>query len=170
MTPHRVADPADSPAQSVLTVYVPRGATHRIDPTSGVCSAAAVVDGRLLVDYESNRYGAANIVTFADRVHFAGGRHLAKYPTVARGAFPSDQLTPVGIFDQESGTVTLFGSDEAALVADWLGVDQVPPEELLAGGRTFETYRTLAAWRSSGDPRLMAQAELYLRTIGRLDR
>ena len=77
---------------------------------------------------------------------------------------PSDSLAAVGTFDQEFGRVALFGPDEAGLVAEWLGVADVPVTELLAGGSRFEMKRALATWRASGDPKLRAQADLYERT------
>jgi hypothetical protein len=97
-----------------------------IDRGSGVVGTTGAA-GRYTLDYEGNRFGASNVVTFADRVSVAAGRHLEKYPTVARASVPLDEVLRVGTFDTETGVVDLgagdVGEDEARhLVAQWCGL------------------------------------------------
>lgn len=54
--------------------------------------------GKHVIDFEGNRYGAANMVTYADRVHHAYGRHTEHYPTVARLVVSDESLEQVGWF------------------------------------------------------------------------
>lgn len=41
-------------------------------------------EGTLLLHYEGNLNGAANLIKWSDRVRCAAGRHFLRYPTVAR--------------------------------------------------------------------------------------
>lgn len=106
-----------------IHVYVPTSSCHaRIDPGSGVVAAAAG-PGRLLADYEGNRYNAANIVTYADRVHHAAGRAAVSYPTLARAVLPASALVRVGTWDDKAGRVHLDGDAARAAVRTWLGLE-----------------------------------------------
>lgn len=75
----------------------------------------------LTIDYEGNRYGAINIVTWADRVSHAADRHRTHYPSSARHIAEPDALIRVGTFDGER--VHLDCDHDARLkLADWLGL------------------------------------------------
>lgn len=102
-----------------LTIYVPRAASdleRMILPRSGIVGTMQT-EGRVLIDYEGNAYGAANMVTWADRVEHAAGRHVMRYPTVARLEVIAFDLVPVGVFDTDGRTVTVGHVDE---VCRWL--------------------------------------------------
>jgi hypothetical protein len=106
------------------------------DPPLGIVAASGVVcqtlpaGERTSVWYEGNLHGAANIVTYADRVYHAADRMLRRYPTAAMAALRSEHLLVIGTFDTHTGTVTLDGDGERRLLAGWLGVEQVADTEL----------------------------------------
>lgn len=78
---------------------------------------------RVIIDYEGNRFHAANMKTFADRVFHAAGRHEHRYPTVARSMVPRDELVLLGSFDGERIYVA-----ESLCMDDWLGHGWDPAE------------------------------------------
>lgn len=105
-----------------LYVLVPKLDTrpaHAILPKSGI--VAATLDDQVDVYFEGNRYGAANIVTFEDKVLHAAGRLDAKYPTVARGRYALDDFVVVGLFsysaDWKQTELEVFESGKDALEA-----------------------------------------------------
>lgn len=117
-----------------LTVYVPAPDTElrrEIDPASGVVGSPYGDTGRLRIDFESNRLGLDEFAGFANRVRRAAERHLWKdgegYPTNACAYVDAELVVEVGEFDTEQGKVRV--TKEAEL-ADWLGLDSVPAEEL----------------------------------------
>lgn len=79
-------------------------------------------ESTLVVDYEGGRFGAQNIVTFADRCVHAHGRHVAHYPTVARSLVQLEAVFCVGVFYPEIERVEVGGGQEAFKLADWLGL------------------------------------------------
>lgn len=125
---------------TAVPVYVPApgvtGTVSTILPGSGIVgirvesSAAAQV----LIDFEGNRYGAVNIVTFADRCLHAHDRQTTSYPTIARAIVTSEALVHVGWL----GDKPRDGSPRQVIVkpagrkplADWLGleVDDLGPQ------------------------------------------
>lgn len=129
-----------------LTVYVPRGESLLravIKQGSGIVGTPvrdwfhnqhedpedAEAD-RIVIDYEGNLYGAANVVTFADRVLHAAGRHQAVYPTAARSVVKKDELVAVAEWD--GACVNLLADESAmAALADWLG-QKIERSELIS--------------------------------------
>lgn len=105
---------------SEIAVYVPVGQALTIREGSGIVGTLQE-NGRVMIDYEGNLYGAVNIVTFADRVHHAWGRHSVHYPTVARALVPTDAVARVGWYDPEAGVVDLDGPEDEAALSAWLG-------------------------------------------------
>jgi hypothetical protein len=97
---------------------------------SGVVCQTLPAEERTSVWYEGNLHGAANIVTYADRVYHAADRMLRDYPTSATAALRSKHLLVIGTFDTHTGTVTLDGDSQRRILADWLGVEQVADSEL----------------------------------------
>lgn len=103
-------------------VYVPnaaaperlRDAIALIDPKSAIVSAPDPSGDELLVYFEGNRYGAANMLTFADRAMHAADRLAVNYPTIAKALVPRTTLTRVGSFTPGHGVDVL---DARALVA-----------------------------------------------------
>lgn len=109
-----------------VKVYIPApGVTTSIDAESGIVGREHP-HGRtrlglvLEVYYEGNRFGAANIVTFADRVYHAADRMATNYPTIARGVFPADELEQVGTFDGDRVQLLPDGGKLTRL-ARWVG-------------------------------------------------
>ena len=123
-----------------ISVFVPAsGVVTGIDPGSGIVAGTPARDeSRILVDYEGNRYGAVNMVTFADRVARAWDRQRTRYPTIARAAMRVEQLVKIGEYDAERGVVLLgegapMDRESAKqLLADWLeqggGYDELSVE------------------------------------------
>jgi hypothetical protein len=71
---------------------------------------------RLTVDFEGGLYAPDYFANFATRVLHAAGRHVARYPTVARLSLEAEYLRPVASYDADSSTIVdLY--DEPALMA-----------------------------------------------------
>lgn len=100
-------------------VYLPVDQTvlDHIDRGSGI---VGVEDGeRILLYFEGNRFGYANVVTFADRVMIAAGRMQERYPTIARMSVEVDSVRKVGRYDG-SRRISLVGEEIDSLAA-WIG-------------------------------------------------
>jgi len=100
-----------------------RLALASIDPKSAIVASPHPPDAndRTVIYYEGNRYGAENIVTFADRAMLATGRVADKYPTVACCAVPYQALTLVGWFSAGHG-VDVTDANGLIELAKWLGM------------------------------------------------
>lgn len=142
---------ANHEAYRMLTVYVPAPTApirYTIATRSGIVGTPKD-DGQVRIDYEGNLHGASNIVTFADRVAQAAGRHTTNYPTIARAWVPSTNLVPVGRWDDTDGIVTV---DNYEALAAWLHIETIPDGELLASGARYEHRRALVDALRSPDP------------------
>ena len=150
-------------------VFVPRedsSIAEIIDRGSGIVGVPYGED-RILLYFEGNRYGAANMVTFADRVLHAAGRLAHDAPTGALATVPEREVQQVGMYDPETGTVRL---DDEESLAQWLGSETVEPKELVTTAMRHVQQRTLAEMRKSGDPKKRLEADFLekhvLRTSG----
>lgn len=127
----------------MINVYVPDPAfmrgrqTASIDPLSGIVGNAvadglvpANDDAPVLIYYESNRFGAVNIVTFADRCMIAAGRLTQRYPTIARREVRSGAVIRLGEYLPDQRRVVIDDDRGMALLAQWLQQDTVPAAEL----------------------------------------
>lgn len=118
-----------------LVVYVPASpqmaAQLGIAAGSGIVGSPVSPGGRVMVDFEGNLYGAANIVTFADRVRHAADRHATGYPTVARRFVPAESLTAIGSY--HAGRVELHDDGEQQLMS-WLADDADISAQLRTSG------------------------------------
>lgn len=96
-------------ADTMLFIYVPTLNSRwreRIRPGSAIVSDPTArrpadldnigPDRTVLVDYEGNLYDAKNLRTFTGRVQSAAGRHMVRYPTVARALVPRSELIQIG--------------------------------------------------------------------------
>lgn len=108
-----------------LRLLLPRPgsvAAELIDPGSAIVSAEtgpALIE----VDFEGNRHGAANLTRYWARVVQAAGRHVVKYPTIARARVPRHDLIPIGWFDVASQEITLDATATVTkALAAWLGL------------------------------------------------
>jgi hypothetical protein len=127
------------PGPDILRLFVPRpgsATAAQIDPGSAIVGVDTG-EPTILVDYEGNRHNAVNLRRYWQRAAQAAGRHLSRYPTIARSRVPREDLIPVGWFDGASQEITLDAPGEA--LAAWLGltrqglpgetVRQVPGQE-----------------------------------------
>lgn len=134
---------------TLVTVYLPASSSHpMIDAGSGIVGTPLEGD-RVLVDYEGNRYGARNMVVWADRVSHAHGRHQDRYPTVARASLRSTDLVEVADFDTDSGDVHVHPEQVPAVLA-WLGVsaDELAAQCQSTSAR-YQMRRDLATLRAN---------------------
>lgn len=163
-----MALPAKEAMTMELRVYVPvsgHPASAGILPGSGIVGTPQA-GGRILADYEGNRFGGDSLVVYADRVHHAAGRHTSRYPTVARSLVPADSLREVGWWDQDTGLVAPHGPDEAALLAGWLGTEHLDDRELQATSGGHAIRRELRAALASPDPAMRMFARQQARRHG----
>lgn len=145
-------------------VYVPTGRLAMlIDSGSGVVATKPARNGRVLIHYEGNRYGAVGMEIFANRVLHAHGRQVAGYPTIAQTFAEEAELERVGSYDPVEGEVRLDSPAAAEALAAWLGVEQLEPSELYATGHRYETRRSLRQMLSSGNPVDREKAKAYAR-------
>lgn len=106
-----------------------------IEPGSGI---VGTTEGeRTIIDYEGNLYGAQNIVTWADRVMIAAGRHSVRYPTVARSWVKPEALIRVASYEYRKWAPAIelealeYGPEPPGLpltrrlICQWLGIDDV---------------------------------------------
>jgi len=114
-----------------VPVYIPRPTVdgfiaRTVAPRSAIVGQPELpARGELLVVYyEGNLHGAANIVTFADRAMVAYHRMAERYPTVAKMAVAPREVTQAATLLPEHGMVepTLDPTLRAAL-ARWIGVE-----------------------------------------------
>lgn len=114
----------------LVPVFIPApGVLTDVAPGSGVVGQAG--DERFTLYYEGNLYGAANVVTWADRTFMAAGRMLTKYPTTARCAVDPDHVILVGHLDPETGTITV--TEPSSELTTWLGTDDLETERFTTG-------------------------------------
>lgn len=69
----------------------------------------------VLIDYEGNKYGSLNLLTWQERVRSAWGRATAGDPTTARMFVPRSEVIPVGTCD--GATIEVWKQDE---IDTWL--------------------------------------------------
>ena len=74
--------------------------------------------GLVTVYFESNRFGAANLERFPERVRVAASRLVSHTATVARALVPASSLRAVGTYDYVEHRLRVH--DTAALAA-WAG-------------------------------------------------
>ena len=89
-----------------LKIYVPRPSADQpagdeirflhILRGSGIVGSPDGIGIR--IDYEGNHNGACNIKTWEDKVFHAAGRHVSRYPTIARSVADAGQLIEIGSF------------------------------------------------------------------------
>lgn len=133
-----------------------------VDAGSGVVGTAHE-QGRTVVDYEGNRYAAANLKTWSDRVNIAWSRHSLNYPTVARATVRPEAVVHVGWYDPRTGDVTV-DPEHTDTVAQWLGIEAGDlPEQLLSSSAKHQTRRALLEMRA--DPARRREADLLARRM-----
>lgn len=113
---------AREPAEAI-DVFIPAPS----DPLRAVIKPGSGIVGttegeRTIIDYEGNLYGAQNIVTWADRVMIAAGRHSVRYPTVARSWVKPEALIRVASYEYRKWAPAIELEADVALVCGWLGI------------------------------------------------
>lgn len=105
----------------MIDVFLPIDQTihDHIDRASGIVGTPE--GDRVVIDFEGNRFGASNIVTFADRVMIAAGRHESRYPTIARLSVEPASVVRVGTYDGSRKIAVDF--DKLDALAAWIGCD-----------------------------------------------
>lgn len=101
---------------------------------SGIVGAPLPGAERAAVDYEGAIYEQTEMARLADRVFYAHGRLVDRYPTVARMVVSRTSLVDVGTFDPTSGTIAPVDEGAEAALAAWLGSEQRDPAELARSG------------------------------------
>jgi hypothetical protein len=125
-------------------VFVPAPGSMQermIDAASGIVGTLDEASGRILIDFEGNRFGGVNLANFADRVHHAAGRHGVRYPTVARALVAPEELIHIGEYDWERGNVSLTGAEAEQSLARWLGQEQLDRAALETQGNVRHQMR-----------------------------
>lgn len=116
--------------QDPVRIYLPHPEStlsKSIDHGSGIVGADAG-DGRVLIYYEGNRFGAANLKRYSERVQHADGRFHADYPTIARSVVDSRELVAVGWWHRRERRVEL---DVTPDELSWWVDNSDPEQELL---------------------------------------
>ena len=131
------------PRAGPFPVYVPRpdsAALQHVLPGSGIVGFPMRSDPATIhIYFEGNRYGAAEMARFADRVKFAVSRCRNNYPTTAQAHVQATDLFQVALYDDIQGIVTPLGDEQASLLAAWIGSGE--PRELQATGTQFNSRR-----------------------------
>jgi hypothetical protein len=90
--------------------------------------------GMIRIYWVGKHSAAGAPVTFADRVVRAWHLMEVSYPTTCRLAVDEGDLEPVGLYDTRTGELQVKEwsnqPDAPELLAAWLGVDELPDEEL----------------------------------------
>lgn len=127
----------DQREQPELAVYVPVPGSDvdaEIWDGSGIVGSPAGETGRLRIDFEGNR---KLFPGFADRVRRAAERHdwsrnrREGYPTRASAHVDEGQVMRVGTYLPGSKKLEVEKPDP---LAQWLGVDELEPEQLETKG------------------------------------
>jgi hypothetical protein len=112
-----------------IDVYVPnpdRGTpplAFGIDPKSGIVGRRTQPEdpeSPVLIYYEGNRFGYANVITFADRCMIAAGRMVEDAPTIAKMLVGHDAVIRVASYLPEYRRVELDDQLGVTRLAAWL--------------------------------------------------
>lgn len=101
-------------------ILVPTGDLN-VDPGSAIVAPLPLdaSSGRLLIHYESNRYGAENMRRFVEKLYNAADRAETRYPTIAKSLVGLHEVQVVGRFSHaERRIVELY---EPAALLQWAG-------------------------------------------------
>lgn len=161
--PSSASGPAEDPRlRQPVAVFVPVTGHPSIRPRSAV--VGSLEGDRLMLDLQDPRDGVEQFSNFADRVHHAHGRHVTRYPTVARVWLADGQVISVGEYDPVGGVVSISDDVGARMLARWLEVrelteDMLQTQTVMAHDIRRSCERALA----SRDPRHLQAARLMAR-------
>lgn len=109
-----------------LKIYIPVAGSmidKVIERGSGIVGVDRA-DGSLLLHFEGNLFGAANLKRHDERLRHAAGRLVSRYPTRAMMVLSKDEvathLIEVGEYDADSWRAQLW-PDKLAEVRDYTG-------------------------------------------------
>ena len=119
----------------VSVLYVPDPSFAGAHPLAHVARGSAIAgepteDG-VLAYYEGGIYQTGPR-RYANLASIAAGRLVLRAPTTAVAIVPADSLVAIGEFDSAESVVRLTGGLGERLLADWLDVDDVESEQLIA--------------------------------------
>lgn len=99
----------DARGTKILTVYVPAAdSALRRTLLPGSALVGSLSNGRrIMVDFEGDKYGSQGLRTYEQKLLHASGRHVERYPTVARAFVESGDLIEVGTYDVHQRTLTV---------------------------------------------------------------
>ena len=151
-----------------LTLYVPTGGSTLIIADGSAIAGTPSEDGRVLVDYEGGLYRPD--MEYETKLQHACGRHVMRYPTVARMHARAGELKPVGTARRDPallGWVVAEITDPDAL-CQWLNGADLPP----VGGSRAMKERAAGHWANKIDPfdlsRIQATSGTYAQTLDAL--
>lgn len=125
----------------LLDIYVPGGvAAALIKPRSAIVGRPH--GDRILVDFEGGLHGSETHRTFSGRLVSAAGRHITRYPTVARAAYPPEALIRVGLYDSAGERIERI--DAPGVLAHWLAPESIPANGPYAPNDERVFHRVLA--------------------------
>jgi hypothetical protein len=111
-----------------LSLFVPAPNRLQLIRSGSAIVGSDYAPGLTLIDYEGNVYDADALRTFEGRLIKAAGRHVQRYPTVARSVVDSRDLRTVGLaIELPSLAWVVTTIDNAGALADWLGAEPLPP-------------------------------------------
>jgi hypothetical protein len=117
----------------MLTVYVPApGSTLEIEAGAALIGTPDPESGSVLIDYQDSGSGRDEFRRFIDRVRYAAGRHLERYPTRARRSLAESDLIAVGHYDERERVIYIDGPEAKSTLAAWLGVSELNVNEFAA--------------------------------------
>jgi hypothetical protein len=127
----------------MIRVYVPAQERGTIARGSAIVSTGDIelATGKILADFEGDIYGWGR--TYAQCVHQAAGRHVERYPTVARRHFDPSELTEVGWFDDTFGEVHV---NDLTSLESWLGREVGEGDLKVMDGKFVELRMVRDEW------------------------
>ena len=115
----------DDKYNTTLNVYVPCSNTFT---ATAIAKKSAIVgtqiEDRIMLDYEGNLYGAANLESWDECLLVAAFRHIDHAPTVARIHANESELKQVGTFNPATRVFTPMPEMKDTL-DDWLELAKV---------------------------------------------
>ena len=119
--------PSANPLTGIMVPATNSPWSQVVDPGSAIVCAIdehgvpITNDDRVLVYFESNRYGASNMATFVDRATIATSRLHDRAPTVAKAVVPKDEIILVAWFSSANRWIEEITPEAGELLAEWQG-------------------------------------------------
>lgn len=118
-------------ALRVMPLYVPSNTfDHDILPGSAIVGDFDSKVGRIMLDFEGNKYGWDNLHRYVERAMHAWDRHVQRYPTISRMYVQAHEVVIVGEYDPLNKRIVIHPLDMPK-VEQWLGMSPIPESELV---------------------------------------